>query len=103
MLSGTGRCPVSPARQDSNLATHAYNNAGHISCDINLPYFIPGKSKLIVQKTETTSTIDYGQPGVSHHQPGEETITQEELAQMAIGHWPLSLPDRTGRTSKQRQ
>ncbi len=75
------------------IATHAYNNAGHISCDINLPYFIPGKSKLIVQKTETTSTINYGQPGVSHHQPGEETITQEELDRMAIGpcHYRIEL------------
>ena len=75
------------------IATHAYNNAGHISCDINLPYFIPGKSKLIVQKTETTSTINYGQPGVSHHQPGEETITQEELERMAIGpcHYRIEL------------
>ena len=75
------------------IATHAYNNAGHISCDINLPYFIPGKSKLMVQKTETTSTINYGQPGVSHHQPGEETITQEELDQMAIGpcHYRIEL------------
>ena len=47
----------------------------------------------MVQKTETTSTIDYGQPGVNHHQPGAETITQEELDQMAIGpcHYRIEL------------
>ena len=67
------------------MTTHAYNDSGHIACDINLPFFLPGKSKLIVQMTETTSTINYAQPGVSHHEPGEKTITQEELDHMAIG------------------
>ncbi len=67
------------------MTTHAYNDSGHIACDINLPFFLPGKSKLLVQMTESTSTINYAQPGVSHDQPGEKNITQEELDHMAIG------------------
>ncbi len=67
------------------MAIHAYSDTGHIACDINLPFFLPGKSKLMVQMTESTSTINYAQSGVSHDQSGEKTITQEELDHLAIG------------------
>ena len=55
----------------------------------------------MVQKTETTATINYGQPGVSHHQPGEETITEEELDRMAIGpcHYRIELAVPTNSVS----
>ena len=62
-----------------------YNHDGQLVCDIDLPYFIPGKSRLFIEIDESTATLGTRKSAASYNDPDKRLLTQEEISQLEIG------------------
>ncbi len=66
------------------MNSHNFTRSGQILCDIDLPYFIPGKSKLIVEVDD--SITRYGQAAPAQtYDPEKRPLTEEEISNLKIG------------------
>jgi hypothetical protein len=66
------------------IKTHRFNRSGQILCDIDLPYFIPDKSKLFIEVDDFSQKYIYTTP-IERDDPGKHLLTQDEVSNLKIG------------------
>lgn len=66
------------------IKAHRFNRSGQILCDIDLPYFIPGKSKLFIEVDDFSQKYMYTTP-IERDDPEKHLLTQDEISSLKIG------------------
>jgi hypothetical protein len=66
------------------IRTHNYTRSGQILCDIDLPFFIPEKSKLFIEVDDSITRHGHA-TSAQNYDPEKRPLTAEEINNLKIG------------------